>query len=327
MTIREAVLLSAGLGTRMRPVTSGLPKPVIPFLNRPLMHWSMDGLYTAGVRRVFINLHHLPDKVRETAAAYGRDVECLFFPEPELLGTAGFLGPMAHRFEGESFYVVNGDILHKMPWEALSLDLAGHGGALATLALRPGRRTYTGISLAEDGTVRGFEGGPFMFAGVYAARRRLIDRLETPGRKELVADLLGPLLGTGAVRGIACEGLWEDLGSPSAFVDASMRGLERLAAGEAPVPNGSSLMKRNGFSVLIHESARIHPSAVFSGPSVVGEKAVIKERAFCGSSVLLPEAVLEAGRTARRCILSPWGTLSAGGPRALHREGERPPEL
>ncbi len=312
MTIREAVLLSAGLGTRMRPVTLGLPKPVIPFLNRPLMYWSLDALHAAGVRRVFVNLHHLPDKVRETAAAYGRGMEFLFFHEPELLGTAGFLGPMGPHFEGESFYVVNGDILHETPWEALNRDLAGHNGALATLALRSGNPSYTGVSIDGTGVVRGFAGGPFMFTGAYAARRRLIERLERPGRKELVPDLLGPLLETGAVRGLAGKGLWEDLGSPSAFLDATVRGLARLSAG-APVPAGSRLAERNGVCVLVHESARVHPTAVFSGPAVVGENAAIGERARCGRCVLLPGSALEAGRTAERCILSPWGSLRTDG--------------
>ncbi len=65
MTIREAVLLSAGFGTRMRPMTLGIPKPALPFLNRPVMHWALDGLVETGIERVLVNLHHLPDKVRE----------------------------------------------------------------------------------------------------------------------------------------------------------------------------------------------------------------------------------------------------------------------
>ena len=67
MPIAEAVILAAGLGLRMRPLTERIPKPALPFLNRPILHWTLEALAAAGVRRVFVNLHHLPQAVKEAA--------------------------------------------------------------------------------------------------------------------------------------------------------------------------------------------------------------------------------------------------------------------
>jgi len=312
MTIREAVLLSAGFGTRMRPMTLGTPKPALPFLNRPVMHWALDRLVETGIERVLVNLHHLPDEVRETAAAYPSPVDFFFSYEPELLGTAGFLGPMKAHLRGEAFFVVNGDVLHDFSCDDLADDLAAHPRARATLAVAPWTPGYTGVSLTPGGTIRGFDGGAYMFTGVYAARRELIEHLETPGRRELVRDLIGPLLPSGAVRGLVEKGLWEDLGCPAGYLGASMRGLARMAEGGMAVPAGSRLENLSGCPVLIHETARVHPSTVFTGPTVLGEGTVIEGKTRVGSAVFMPDTRLEAGRCIERAILSPWGNAMIG---------------
>ena len=312
MTIREAVLLSAGFGTRMRPMTLGIPKPALPFLNRPVMHWALDGLVGADVERVLVNLHHLPDKVRETAAAYPVPMDFFFSYEPEILGTAGFLGPMKRHLRGEAFFVVNGDVLHEFSYDDLARDLMANPRARATLALAAGTPGYTGVSLAPDGTIRGFDGGAYMFTGVYAARMELVEHLKTPGRRELVPDLLGPLLPSSAVRGLVEKGRWEDLGCPAGYLDASMRGLARIAEGGMAAPAGSRLENLSGWSVLIHETARVHPSTVFTGPAVLAEGTVIEGKTRVGSVVFMPAARLEAGRRIERAIVSPWGNAMVG---------------
>jgi NDP-sugar pyrophosphorylase family protein len=151
-----------------------------------------------------------------------------------------------------------------------------------------------------------------MFTGVYAARRELIEHLETPGRRELVRDLIGPLLPSGAVRGLVEKGLWEDLGCPAGYLGASMRGLARMAEGGMAVPAGSRLENLSGCPVLIHETARVHPSTVFTGPTVLGEGTVIEGKTRVGSAVFMPDTRLEAGRCIERAILSPWGNAMIG---------------
>src|SRR5687767_5450633 len=101
------MILAAGLGTRMRPLTLLRAKPVLPVMNRPLLHWTLDLLARGGVRDVMINLHYLPDTVRE-AVGTGREfgLRVAYSMEPKILGTGG--GPRKVRdfFGGEPFILV-----------------------------------------------------------------------------------------------------------------------------------------------------------------------------------------------------------------------------
>jgi NDP-sugar pyrophosphorylase family protein len=86
--IKDAVVLAAGLGERLRPLTLEFPKPAIPFLNKPVICHIFDDLLAYGVTRVFVNLHHLPEKIRESLEPYQRSVEIIYSYEKEILGTA-----------------------------------------------------------------------------------------------------------------------------------------------------------------------------------------------------------------------------------------------
>ncbi len=108
----KAMILAAGLGTRMRPLTLLRAKPVLPVLNRPLLHWTLEHLARHGVDDVVVNLHHLPDTVSEALEEWPRSAMRLRYSrEGRILGTAG--GPRAVRdlFGDEPFLLINGDML------------------------------------------------------------------------------------------------------------------------------------------------------------------------------------------------------------------------
>ena len=288
MPIREAVVLAAGHGLRMRPLTEYCPKPALPFLNRPILHWLLGSLKSAGVERVFINLHHLPQAVRASAEVGAAGLEIRFSFEPQILGTAGVFGPLRGLIQGDAILVVNGDIVHDIPYGRLEADLQAHPEALASLALRGAEKPYTPVSADADGKILSFGGeGDWMFAGAYAMRRALLDRLPGPGPRELVPDLLRPLLPSGAVRGLACPERWLDLGSPAAFLQASMKALRELAEGELTPPEGSLLETRDRQPLLRHRSAVISRDATLTGPLVAGEGVRVEPRAHVGGSVLM----------------------------------------
>ena len=218
MPIREAVVLAAGLGLRMRPLSESVAKPALPYLNRPILHWTLDGLRAAGVERVYINLHHLPQSVNAAAESAASGLDLRFSFEPEILGTAGVFGPLRGLLQGDAFLVVNGDVVHEIPYGRLASELETHSEALAVLALRPALSPYTPVAMDPEGRITLFGSGAWMFSGIYAARRRLLDHLPGPGPRELVPDLLRPLLPSGTVRGVACPEPWLDLGSPETYL-------------------------------------------------------------------------------------------------------------
>lgn len=304
----EAVVLAAGLGLRMRPVTLDWPKPALPFLNRPTLHWILDALLDAGFRRGLINLHHLPDRVRAAAGSHGGGLEFHFSHEPEILGTAGLFGPLAEHIRGDRFLVANGDVVSGLPTGPLFEELEAHPEALAVLALREGSPAYTPVELSPDGRIGAFRNGAHMYAGMYAARRELLKHLPPPGPAELVPDLLEPLLASGAVRGVRLTGAWWDLGDARTYLEASQEALRLLAEGAITAPVGSRLEFRDGFPVLVHRRSKVASGAAFTGFGVVGDGASVAGGAVLGDAVLLPGASLDSGQRLVRAVLSPSGT-------------------
>ncbi len=297
MEIREAVVLCAGLGTRMRPLSDRVPKPCLPFLNRPLLHWTLDALAAAGVRRVLLNLHHLPQEVAACARAHGGELELRFSSEPEILGTAGVFWPVRGMLKGEAFFVVNGDLFGDLPLGPLAERLEREPACLAALAVRPlpPGAAYTPIEADGLGVLREFGRGASHFTGVYAARRELLERLPGPGFRELVRDLLRPLLPSGVVHAVDSRGRWYDLGSPSAYLAASLELLSLMAEGGFAVPRGSRLERRDGRPLLRHEGAWVSRDASVTGPAVAGEGAKVPARCQVGRCVLLPGTALAVG--------------------------------
>jgi mannose-1-phosphate guanylyltransferase len=296
MAVREAVVLAAGLGLRMRPLTDRSPKPALPFLNRPILHWTLGSLAAAGVERVFINLHHLPQAVREAAESGAAGLELKFSFEPTILGTAGVFGPLRGLIQGEAFFVVNGDVVHSLDYGALEADLRANPEALAALALLPQDRSYTPVSLDRERRITGFGGeGEWMFPGVYAARRSLLDHLPGPGPRELVPDLLRPLLPSGAVRGVPMEGRWLDLGDPRVYLSSSLAALQDVASGARPIPEGSGLEMRDGHPLLRHRKAWVSRDATLTGPVVAGPGVRVEPRAHVGRLILLERASVARG--------------------------------
>lgn len=275
------MVLAAGLGTRMRPLTLDRAKPVLPVLNRPLLHWTLEMLAAHGVKEVMINLHHLPRTVRAAVGdgrAFGMKVSYSY--EREILGTAG--GPRkVRRWLGDDpVLLLNGDVVFDFDLTALRRRHA-RAGAPATLALiaNPDPRRYSAVVTGPDGTVRSLAGLPrpargaiSMFTGVHILDPALLDRLP-PGPADTVRDLYAPLIAEGRPPlGVRVRGPWYDLGSPSLYLDSHhsllvsrFRGLRR----------GS----------VIHPEARVHPRARVTR-SVVGKGAVIAEGAEVRGSVL-----------------------------------------
>ncbi len=311
-------MLAAGHGLRMRPLTEHCPKPAIPFLNRPILHWLFDSLRSAGVERVFVNLHHLPQAVMSAAEGGAAGLDVRFSFEPQILGTAGVFGPLRGLIQGDALLVVNGDIVHDIPYARLQADLEAHPDALASLALRGAERPYTPVSADADGRILSFGGGgDWMFTGVYAMRRALLERLPGPGPRELVPDLLRPLLPSGAVRGVACPERWLDLGSPAAFLQASMRALRELAEGGLTPPEGSLLETRDRHPLLRHRSALISRDATLTGPLIAGEGVRVEPRAHVGGSVLLERVRVARGERLEGCV----AMATRGWPAPRFREG------
>jgi NDP-sugar pyrophosphorylase family protein len=224
----KALVLAAGAGTRLRPLTDACPKPMLPIAGRPLLEWTLRWLRRYGVREAALNLHHLPDVVREGLGDGSRfDMRLTYAFEPELRGTSGAI----HNFPGffdQPFLVIYGDLL-------LDLDLADlvgfhrERGAMMTLALK---RTTTPhsqgmIEVDERGRVLRFvekpqawDGGNTANAGVYVCEPEVAARAPQ-GFSDFGHDIIPALLRDGApVYGRPLTGYLLDIGTPEAYAQA-----------------------------------------------------------------------------------------------------------
>jgi mannose-1-phosphate guanylyltransferase len=267
------MILAAGLGQRMRPLSECLAKPVMPVLNRPLLHFTLEQLQRAGVREVVVNLHHLPQTVRRALGdGRGFGLEIRYSCESEILGTGGGLRRARRRLGSEPVLIVNGDVLFDFDLRQL-VERHRRSGAEATLALRPNpdlnhyRPVITnrrGRILSIKGRPRAAGGTASLFTGVHVLNPALLARLP-PGYSDVVDALYIPLLAEGALlEGVRVRGAWHDLGQPELYLRTQLRMLRR--AGRALVAP----------SARVHASARIATSAIGAGCRV-GERAQIQD--------------------------------------------------
>jgi NDP-sugar pyrophosphorylase family protein len=149
------MILAAGLGTRLRPLTDRAPKPLLPIAGRPLLHYTLAWIASAGIRQVMINLHHMGEMIRDAIGdGRGFGLEVSYSEEPDILGTGGGLKRVERFFADGPFLVVNADILTTVDPRAVIAAHAARRG-LATLVVRedPEVATYGAIGLdPEDGS-------------------------------------------------------------------------------------------------------------------------------------------------------------------------------
>jgi mannose-1-phosphate guanylyltransferase len=304
--IRKAFLPGAGLGTRLRPLTDLLPKPLVPLFHRPLIEWAMDSCRAAGITDFAINTHHLPE--RWTIADCGlriadweegrpggnglsskkgswQGLPLHLFHEPDLLETGGGVKNIEAWAGGESVLVHNGDIFSSLPLDRL---IAAHeaSGNPVTLALRSqGDAKHIAIDGDRAIDIRGKLGraeGTHVFSGIYCFTPELLG-LIPPREKISVIPAFLELAKEGRLGGVVIDdGHWADLGDPAAYLGAH----RELALAPA-----------------VHPHALIDPSATIER-SVIGPRAEIGAGAVVRDSVVWPGAKVGAGEIVESRIVT-----------------------
>jgi len=302
----KAMVLCAGFGTRLRPLTDKVPKPMVPLCGVPLLRYNFALLKNAGVRDIVVNTHHLGVEMekgaREIAAALEVSLE-VSREEKHILGTGGGVR-RAQALIGEgTFFLLNGDMLFDVD---LAAALAAHraAGALATMVLAPYPRgaTYGAVEVDDAFNVRRIagRGAPsdpglrkMHFTGVHIVERELIERLPPEGESDINRTAYVRLIHDSAkVHGFLQGGYWADLGAPRSLLRANLDMME------GRVPTARFLPDADPFAgteermpgVRVHPSARIDPRATLQAPALILAGAQVAGNAWIG-----PDAVLGAG--------------------------------
>jgi mannose-1-phosphate guanylyltransferase len=318
----QALVLAGGEGTRLRPLTSTVPKPVVPLVDRPFITFLLDWLRRHGVDDVVMSCGHLATGVHNVlgdGSALG--VRLRYVEEPEPLGTGGAV-KYAEPLLDERFLMLNGDVLTDLDLTA-QLVLHERTGASATLALTAVEdpSNYGLVRTASDGEVTAFVEKPSadqidtnrISAGAYVLERSVLELLE-PGRPASIErDVFPRLVGDG-LYGYLAEGYWLDIGTPERYLAATFDILEGIVAtpvraSEVPPTGGPGRVIAPvalGDGCSFADSARIGGRAVLQSGVAVGEDTTV-ERA-----VVLQGTEVGAGCTLRGCIVGPGVRIADG---------------
>jgi mannose-1-phosphate guanylyltransferase len=309
----RAMVFGAGLGTRLRPLTELLPKPVVPFFGRPLAGWALDHLVAAGASSVVVNTHHLAERVEaalaEHVARAHPSIPLAFSREPGLLGTGGGLrraweleeerrGRMG---EDEVLVAMNGDILFAPDLRAVVAEHRARG-ADATLVLRRTEDPFSlgAIEVDPEGRVVAMlakstthpSGTAAMFTGVHVLSRRALARLPREGC--VVRQGYRTWLAEGRVFGTLSDAAWLDLGTPRVYRDAHLEVLRGRRALPGLEADGSWVAP----DATVSRGARLEETVL--GPrSSVGARSLTRVVVWPGAHVdsdLSDAIVLPDGR-------------------------------
>jgi len=295
------MLLAAGLGTRLRPLTLDIPKPVVPVLGQPLCGYAIEFLRLHGATEFLLNLHYGPDIVRKRVDAWieGRfPMEYVF--EPEILGTGGGIRNAREFLRTGAFITANSDVIARFP---LDQAIARHRetGALATLVLFPNpARRYTPVRVRDDGRILGFgaannpagatEG---FFTGYQIAEPELLDKIPPNGPSCIILNTYAPLIAAGApIFAFMTSGFFLDFGAPADYLSGVI-----------------SLLDENGSEnrSYISPQAEVAASAVVGPYAAVESGASVDDGARVSRAIVWPGAKVPANAVIENGILTPKG--------------------
>jgi mannose-1-phosphate guanylyltransferase len=329
----RAMILAAGLGTRLRPLTYVMPKPVAPVLNRPIVAWIAELLAANGFKQVVTNLSYLPEQIREVlgdGSAFG--LEITYSEEEEPLGTAGGVGRVRDFLsETDSFLIISGDALTDIDLSAMrgAHEANVERGAIATLATkRVDDTTQFGVAITDDeGRIQGFQEKPepaealsdLANCGIYMFRSEIFDHFPPPDHRSPAGDddqppgfvdwamdvFPGLLDGDIPFYSHEIDAYWNDIGSVGEFVQGNLDALSGGVGIEPMVPAVSEGVYAGGGSnldgvkvkapVLIGAESQLGGGTDLHGPVVVGDRCHLGAGAMLRDCVVLPGAEVPAG--------------------------------
>jgi len=244
------MILAAGLGARLRPLTKNIPKPLLPVGDTPIIVWNLFLLRQHGIKDVMINLHHLGhmiEKELRDGSQWGMRIQ--YSVEPVILGTGGGIKAVESFFDGEPFLVMNGDTLIELDLTKL-LERHRSRDGVATMVLRedPEVERWGVIETALNHRVLTILGrGPkslppdppvlrYMFAGVHVIHPSLLNHCPQGKPSSIIDGYVAELEGGALIQGYIAKGYWSDIGTEERLAQAHRdveAGLISLPSGEA----------------------------------------------------------------------------------------------
>ncbi|PKI72330.1 probable mannose-1-phosphate guanylyltransferase 3 [Punica granatum] len=281
----KALILVGGFGTRLRPLTLSVPKPLVDFANKPMILHQIEALKAVGVTEVVLAINYQPEVMlnflKEYETKLGITITCSQETEP--LGTAGPLALARDKLideSGEPFFVLNSDVISEYPFKEIIEFHKGHGGEASIMVTKVDEPSKYGVVVMEEstGSVERFVEKPKLFvgnkinAGIYLLNPSVLDRIElrpTSIEKEVFPKIAAEK----KLFAMVLPGFWMDVGQPRDYISGlrlyldsiKKRSPERLTTGPNIVGN-----------VLVHESAKIGEGCLIGPDVAIGPGCIIE---------------------------------------------------
>jgi NDP-sugar pyrophosphorylase family protein len=301
----KAMILAAGFGTRLFPLTIDRTKPAIPFLGKPLVGYVAEYVARFGFKTVVVNLHHQPESVKAAlgdGAAFGVNIHYTL-ETPEILGTAGALDNARHLLEDDTFVIVNGKIITDID---ISEAVATHkrSGAIATMVLKPNikREKFTEVYM-KDGLLTGFGdfaqslsveeikdttrdlSAPLMFTGIHILEPKVFEYIPRGVYSDIVPTFYNPALKKGERIAVhVTNANWFELSTIPRYLDVSLEMMNgaSILAGENCIVSGRAVVRdsimwdnvsigddAHLYRTIIADNVRIEPGEHFENAAIV----------------------------------------------------------
>jgi mannose-1-phosphate guanylyltransferase len=293
----KAMILAAGLATRLRPLSLTRPKVLMPVQNRPLLLWLVEYLHSVGAEEVMVNAYHLAEKVVKYIKYGDFPIPVQVRVENTLLGTGGGIRNVIDFWDDSPFVVINGDILS-------SIDLPGvfethqRSGAIATLVLKDDPR-FNMVRVADDGRILSFTGGGgnhLGFTGIQVLSPRILSTI--PAKAPLsIIDWYLKLISKGekVMAHVSEDEYWRELGNLPSYLHVHQ---ELFQMQKAPLPG----LQVNGIPV-VNESARLGRNTRIDGMVCIGAECKLSSGVTIEGSVIWDKVQIGSGCSIRDSIV------------------------
>jgi|LakMenEpi03Aug12_release.lakeMendotaPanAssembly.Ray.scaffolds.fasta_scaffold228166_2 mannose-1-phosphate guanylyltransferase len=315
----KAMVLAAGVGSRLEPLTTQVPKPIVPVANTPVMEHLLKLLAKHGFTEICANLHYMPEKLTEyfgDGSKFG--VNLKFRVEEKLSGDAGGVRACREFLQDDTFIVIMGDLITDTD---LSKIIAEHKSkkALASIAIKEMEDvTRFGVVVTDENDfITGFQEKPsneealskFISTGIYVLEPEIFDHIPSTGEygfgRQLFPTLVSKKL---PVLGVKIEGYWSDVGCVEQLREANFDAL----SGKVKVDLPGKKEKHGDADVLIGEGSSIDNGANLSGLIMLGRNCKIQTGATLGGMVVLGDNVtVESGVRITNSIVWSGSTIGA----------------
>ena len=308
--VTKAMIMSAGVGSRLEPLTYAVPKPLIPIANKPVMDILLEKLRELGIKNVICNTYYLAEKIIERYQYNQLGIHFNYIKEDTLSGTAGGLKKCQNFFDkGETFIVLQADGLTNADIEK---GIASHikSGAIATIGIKqiPHEEvSHFGVVVTdENGFIKEFQEKPtvedaksnYINTGIYIFNYEIFDFIPENTFYDFAKNVFPKLLEKHAINTFQINEYWSDIGTLEQYKQSTADLFDGKCSFEhAPVVYTAS-------GCYIADDAEISETSVFKGKSTIGRNSKVGKNAVIENSIIWDNVIIEDGVHVENCVIS-----------------------